>query len=105
MGHYLSEMYAEDDLVGARKQSDATTRKNRTVEEVTALQAYQPWISVEDRLPTKDDADKKGLVLTYDKLETQESFPWYAIEEWNATKDNKITHWKATLEPPKGETT
>jgi NADH pyrophosphatase NudC (nudix superfamily) len=34
MGHYLSEMHAEDDLVGARKQSDATTRKDRTVEEV-----------------------------------------------------------------------
>lgn len=71
---------------------------------ITALQAYQPWIPVSERLPTEEDADKKGLVLAYDKLETQETCPWYCIEEWNATKDNKITHWKQPLpEPPKGE--
>jgi len=70
---------------------------------ITALQAYQPWVSVEERLPAREDADKKGLVLTYDKLEKQETFPWDCIEEWNATKDNKITHWKPLPAPPKGE--
>jgi hypothetical protein len=70
---------------------------------ITALQAYQPWIPVSERLPTEEDADKKGLVLTYDKLENQETFPRDCIEEWNATKDNKITHWKSLSEPPKGE--
>ena len=68
---------------------------------ITALQAYQPWVSVSERLPDGDDADKKGRVLTYDKLETQETFPWDCIEEWNATKDNKITHWKPLPEIPK----
>jgi len=70
---------------------------------ITALQAYQPWVSVSERLPDGDDADEKGLVLTYDKLENQEAFPWDKLEEWNATKDNKITHWKPLPEPPKGE--
>ena len=70
---------------------------------ITALQAYQPWIPVSEMLPTEDDADEKGLVLTYDKLENQETFPWDKIEEWNATKDNKITHYKPLPEPPKGE--
>lgn len=31
MGHYLSEMHAEDDLVGARKRDDVTESKTENV--------------------------------------------------------------------------
>lgn len=70
--------------------------------QITALQAYQPWIPVSERLPTEADADE-GMVLTYDTFLNKETFPYDLINEWNATHDNKITHWKPLPEQPKGE--
>ena len=69
-----------------------------------ALEAYQPWISVNDRLPTKEEADKDGIVLTYDSRGTQESFVFDEIESWNRHSDNKITHWMPIPDPPRGDT-
>ena len=65
---------------------------------ITALQAYQGWISVEDRLPTEDDADDYGRMLFY----------WDngLVDVWNHVvmgENVKVTHWKPLPEPPKGE--
>ena len=70
--------------------------------DIERLKAYEPWIPVSDGLPTEDDADEKGMILTYDTFLNKEVFPYYLIEEWNATHDNKITHWMPLPEPPKG---
>lgn len=68
---------------------------------ITALQEYQPWVSVEDRLPElgkdvltiKPSGNCKVLRFETDCL-------WYdSYSEW----DKGVTHWKPLPEPPKGE--
>jgi NAD-specific glutamate dehydrogenase len=70
---------------------------------ITALQAYEPWIPCSERMPTEDDADEKGLVLTYDSRKRQETFPWHEVGKWNQIHEVKFTYWKPLPEPPKGE--
>ena len=66
---------------------------------ITALKAYQPWVSVEDRLPTKDDADDHWQILAYSEgLQQSTICLWYHI-----IGDNVTTHWRGNVEPPKGE--
>ena len=83
---------------------------------ITALQAYQPWISVEDRLPEIPEgrygvmcnvmvdncSSTKVMSLLYEKDtvrgKTVCRWKWYGkISPWN------VTHWKPLPEPPKGE--
>ena len=84
--------------------------------QITALQAYQPWISVEDRLPEIPEgrygvmcnvmvdncSSTKVMSLLYEKDtvrgKTVCRWKWYGkISPWN------VTHWKPLPEPPKGE--
>lgn len=60
------------------------------------------WIKVTEQLPTEEDADESGNVLTYDNTGMQESFTWNEIEPWNKTHSTQITHWKNSP-PPEGE--
>ena len=83
---------------------------------ITALQAYQPWISVDDRLPEIPEgrygvtcnvmvdncSSTKVMSLLYEKDtvrgKTVCRWKWYGkISQWN------VTHWKPLPEPPKGE--
>ena len=67
--------------------------------------AAQPkWISVEDRLPTKDDASAGGLVLCIccdenGKPMMKEMHAWH----WSVVKDfhDCFTRWMPLPEPPK----
>ena len=77
---------------------------------ITALKAYQPWVSVSERLPESGDADKGGYVLTRFSDRAIESWKWNEIASWNEDNDRSIcklaaiTHWRPMLpEPPKGE--
>ena len=91
---------------------------NRTIQDtiITALQAYQPWVSVEDRLPEIPEgrygvmcnvmvdncSSTKVMSLLYEKDtvrgKTVCRWKWYGkISPWN------VTHWKPLPEPPKGE--
>ena len=77
---------------------------------ITALQAYQPWIPVSERLPGRGDADKGGYVLTRFSDRAIESWKWDEIASWNEDNNRSIcklaaiTHWRPMLpEPPKGE--
>jgi hypothetical protein len=66
---------------------------------ITALQAYQPWIPVSERLPEKEDADENGHILAYSEgLQRSTICLWYHI-----IGDNVTTHWRENVEPPKGE--
>jgi hypothetical protein len=83
---------------------------------ITALQAYQPWISVGERLPEIPEgrygvmcnvmvdncSSTKVMSLLYEKDtvrgKTVCRWKWYGkISPWN------VTHWKPLPEPPKGE--
>ena len=91
---------------------------NRTIQDtiITALQEYQPWVSVEDRLPEIPEgrygvmcnvmvdncSSTKVMSLLYEKDtvrgKTVCRWKWYGkISPWN------VTHWKPLPEPPKGE--
>lgn len=68
---------------------------------ITALQAYQPWVPVSERLP-----EKRLYVLTYRKngnskvLRFENDCKWYdSYNEW----ETDVTHWKPLPEMPKGE--
>ena len=77
---------------------------------ITALQAYQPWVSVSERLPTEKDADENGYVLVLFSDRAVESWSIDEIDDWNTDELRVvgdfgcITHWRSMLpEPPKGE--
>ena len=71
------------------------------------LKSAQPqWISVEERLPTKDDASAGGLVLCIccdenGKPMMKEMHAWH----WSVVKDfpDCFTHWMPLPEVPKEE--
>lgn len=82
---------------------------------IAALQEYQPWISVKDRLPD----DGVPVLVAYvgrndGKLHSDGVALWCDKEigyggEWLWELDrseaaDEITHWKTLPEPPKGET-
>jgi hypothetical protein len=83
---------------------------------ITALQAYQPWVSVSERLPEIPEggygvmcnvmvdncSSTKVMSLSYEKNtvrgKTVCRWKWYGrISPWN------VTHWKPLPKPPKGE--
>jgi hypothetical protein len=81
---------------------------------ITALQAYQPWVSVSERLPD----DGVPVLVTYigfnDGKPHSDGVAKWSIEEnayvggWLLESDSsevtvEITHWKPVPEPPKGE--
>ena len=65
--------------------------------QITALQAYQPWVSVKDRLPTKDTT----VIVCFD--DGFIATVTYGAD-WELWSDSgEPTHWKPLPEPPKGE--
>lgn len=65
---------------------------------IAALQEYQPWVSVADRLPESDDGHQ-NLVLVLDIGGNYEiEMPSHIIRNIE-----DYTHWKPLPEPPKGE--
>ena len=69
---------------------------------ITALQAYQPWISVEDRLPVGNVASV--LIYTNDGGVAEGQY-YPCIKAWKqfrwSAEDANVTHWKPLPEPPK----
>jgi hypothetical protein len=91
------------------------TLRDKTIDLArTALQAYQPWVSVSERLPD----DGVPVLVTYigfnDGKPHSDGVAKWSIEEnayvggWLLESDSsevtvEITHWKPVPEPPKGE--
>lgn len=81
---------------------------------ITALQAYQPWIPVSERLP---DQCESYLVVVKEKdqpndlihVDVASSYGkyiddfWDTFNDWKEGQEVHITHWKPLPEPPKGE--
>lgn len=81
---------------------------------ITALQAYQPWISVEDRLPEKPEYDwvLVHITLSPDGFVGLPHVAELRRGKWFSTEyslpieqilQGTVTHWKPLPEPPKGE--
>jgi len=81
---------------------------------IAALQEYQPWVSVSERLPN----DGVPVFVTYigfsDRKPYSDGVARWSIEEngynggwlWELDRSEvavEITHWKPLPEPPKGE--
>ena len=71
---------------------------------ITALQAYQPWVSVSDRLP---DGDVASVLIHTNKGGVSEGQYYPCIKSWKqfrwSVENADVTHWKPLPEPPKGE--
>lgn len=94
------EIIAGDEEYTANSSHHPNTSRFRKTA-ITALQAYQPWVSVEDR-PKKDN--KYLVVLQFYKepkdriIEVVEYYgEWKVNYEWN------VVCYKPLPEPPKGE--
>ena len=77
---------------------------------INTLQAYQPWVSVSDRLPEEGAI----VMVAYGEVIYFASLQYWGIHGkevpvWRVgmghriEKDFSETHWKPYLEPPKGE--
>ena len=65
---------------------------------ITALQEYEPWVSVEERLPTKEDADEYGYVQAWSKLRGADNED---IKHVKPNTPDHYTHWKPLPAKPK----
>lgn len=61
------------------------------------------WISVNKRIPTKDDADKDGLVLILRKGGAIREATYHRVASggWIANEMMRVTHWARMLPAPK----
>lgn len=90
-----------DILVGWAGAGIQSRQIQEIVDEAIAIgEARSRWISVEDRLPTKDDADKKGWLLGLDAVHDMAiRCHWLDIKE----HPKRFTHWQP-LPPTKTDT-
>lgn len=56
------------------------------------------WISVEERLPNREDADSKGLIIAVDRESNKTKLWWFDIV---AKYPQEFTHWMPLPELPK----
>ena len=69
---------------------------------ITALQEYQPWVKVSERLP----ADCQLVLITRDgemEIATYDGGCHNFNTDVFMVHEDNITHWKPLPEPPKGE--
>ena len=71
---------------------------------IEALQAYQPWVSVSERLP---DGDVASVLIHTNKGGVSEGQYYPCIKSWKqfrwSVENADVTHWKPLPEIPKGE--
>lgn len=71
---------------------------------ITALQAYQPWVNVEDRLP---DGNVSSVLIFTEDGGVAEGQYYPSIDSWKqfrwSVENSKVTHWRPLPEAPKGE--
>ena len=67
------------------------------------MSEYQPWISVEDRLP---DGDVASVLIYTNDGGVAEGQYYPCIKAWKqfrwSVEDANVTHWKPLPDPPKG---
>lgn len=97
------EELAEDNVVEWRNQiskkigSDSTNEEHYVSIALKALRQMMGWTSILKRLPTKEDADKNGLIMAYSK-----EFDQITVCKWWYVLDDEVTtHWQKTPESPK----
>ncbi len=62
----------------------------------------EEWISVEDRLPTENDADENGKVLIWREMNEGQKPLSKSIFDWFMVKNcDKSSYWKPLPKPPK----
>lgn len=59
------------------------------------------WISVEDRLPTKEDADENGKILVWREVESTQALMSKSIYDYTMAKYlDKSSFWQPLPNPP-----
>lgn len=79
---------------------NGVTVQDRLEEKQATSDKTSEWISVKDRLPTKEDADEINCILAANK-----KFGWSGCCFSDFVSDNPtcFTHWMPLPEPPKGD--
>lgn len=69
-------------------------------EQIAELRSVQTWISVKDRLPTREDANETESILAISKDEKYVGrWIWDIVARW----PDEFTYWMPIPQPPKGE--
>ena len=99
--------YLEYDLEYGEEQGQGMTAVNvnclrSAIDFVnSALQGYQPWVSVEDRLP---DGDVASVLIYTNKGGVSEGQYYPSIKSWErfrwSVENADVTHWKPLPAPP-----
>jgi len=66
---------------------------------INSLEAKHRWIPVEERLPTKEDADRYGYVLWWSEDEV--ALPVAHYWDFTGVPKYQLTHWQR-ITPPEG---
>jgi len=72
------------------------------VDRLRELHELTRWVSVSERMPTREDADEDGFVLirgaTKDGLVQHDLDLWHYVKDWDSTHW-VLTHWKKITPP------
>jgi hypothetical protein len=67
-----------------------------------AIHDLTRWIPVEERMPTEEDGDSRGLVSVWHDTGTYQGHGDVAHWNWIPVNDEGVTHWQR-ITPPEGE--
>ena len=68
-------------------------------EQIAELRSAQEWVSVNDRLPTREDANETESILAINKDERYVGrWVWDIVARW----PTEFTYWMPIPQPPKG---
>lgn len=97
--HRKRLMITSTELLNSEQKAEIQAITDKENLAITALQAYQPWIPVSERMPTENDALCQ-MVFTWSEEKKE-----LEVQHWRHVQyDPDTTHWKPLPEPPKGET-
>jgi hypothetical protein len=66
---------------------------------INSLEAERRWIPVEERLPTKEDADRYGYVLWWSEDEVALPVARYWYWDFTGVPKYQLTHWQRITQP------
>ena len=100
MAEYMDVMEKLVELIESARYWGSNTSEEIAENLIANGVTMQEWISVEDRLPTREDANETESILAINKDERYVGrWVWDIVARW----PTEFTYWMPIPQPPKGE--
>ena len=100
MAGYMDVMEKLVELIESARYWGSNTSEEIAENLIANGVTMQEWISVEDRLPTREDANETESILAINKDERYVGrWVWDIVARW----PTEFTYWMPIPQPPKGE--